>query len=79
MVSITLRVEVSITWTVPLTAVPKEFKLGTKINNLYVTVNEIEDFRGQKVPDDVPDYGGAYGLGAGVVDSAYSEASFQVG
>lgn len=69
----------TITWTVPLSVLPKEFKLGSKLGNLYVTVNEIEDFHGQKVPDGVPSYGGAYGLGAGVVDSAYSEASFQIG
>ncbi len=69
----------TITWTVPVSAVPKEFKLGTSITNLYFEVREIEDFRGQSIPSAVPVYGGATGLGVGLVDNGQSEASFQVG
>ena len=68
----------TITWTVPLSALPKELKPGTPLTGLFFTVNEIEDFQGAQVPEDVPTYGGAYGLGTGVVDDGYSEASYTI-
>ena len=69
----------TITWTVPVSALPKEFKLGGVVNNLFFTTVEIEDFHGQKVPDPVPTYGGATGLGFGTVDNGSSTASFKIG
>jgi hypothetical protein len=69
----------TITWTIPFTKLPKEFKKGKTITNLYFEVREIEDFHGQKVPDGVPSYGGATGLGVGVVDRGSSTSSFKVG
>lgn len=69
----------TMTWTVPLTAVPKELKLGSKLTNLYFEVREIQDFQGQRVPDGVPVFGGATGGGNGVLDNGTSTASFQVG
>lgn len=69
----------SITWTVPMSAVPKEFKPGTLLTDLFFEVSEIEDFHGAQVPTSVPVYGGAYGLGAGRVDDGKSEATFKVG
>ena len=68
----------TITWTVPLTALPPEFKPGTPLTGLYFEVNEIEDFQGQQVPSDVPEFGGAYGLGTGQLDEGTSESSFLV-
>jgi hypothetical protein len=69
----------TITWKVPLTAVPKEFKAGSTLGNLYFEVREIEDFKGQKVPADVPVLGGASGGGYGLIDSGTSTSSFKVG
>jgi hypothetical protein len=69
----------TITWTVPSSALPKELKVPTTLTNLYFEVREIEDFRGQKVPDGVPTYGGSYGLGAGIVDEGKSTSAFTVG
>lgn len=72
----------TMTWTVPLSAIPKDTKVGvgTLLTGLYFTVNEIEDFRGQKVPDDVPVYGGATGLGVGIVDDSIAgDAAYKIG
>lgn len=69
----------TMTWTVPLTALPKQFTVGDSVTNLYFEVKEIEDFRGQKVPDQVPTYGGASGLGAGFIDVGASTATFKIG
>ncbi len=69
----------TLTWTVPATALPKEFAVGSTLSNLFFEVREIEDFRGQKVPDGVPTYGGATGLAAGMVDDGKTTASFVVG
>jgi hypothetical protein len=72
----------TITWTVPLRAIPKDtgVKAGTTLSKLYFTVTEIEDFRGQQVPAGVPVYGGATGLGSGVIDdSTPSWGKFRIG
>ena len=70
----------TITWTVPASAFPKELTLPATLANLYFEVREIEDFRGQKTPDQTPQgLGGASGLAAGVVDDGKTTASFVVG
>ncbi|HVE74365.1 MAG TPA: hypothetical protein VNA30_04645 [Mycobacteriales bacterium] len=71
--------DTTITWTVPLSVLPKEIKPGTTLTDLYFEVNEIEDFRGAQIPAGVPTYGGAYGLGFGQVDDGSSTASFKLG
>lgn len=69
----------TITWNVPLSALPKDTKVGvgTKVDKLWFQVAEIEDFQGHCVPDDsfLPlqtGYGNACGLGAGIVDDSSS-------
>ncbi len=69
----------TMTWHVPLTAVPKEFKRGTAISNLYFEVREIESFQGQKTPDALPAVGGSSGLAAGEFDNGTSTNSFKIG
>lgn len=69
----------TMTWHVPFSAVPKEFKLGTAVSNLYFEVREIESFQGQKTPDAVPLVGGASGLAVGVYDNGTSTSSFKIG
>jgi hypothetical protein len=72
----------TMTWTVPLSAIPKDTKVaaGTVLTGLYFTVTEIEDFKGQAVPTAVPIYGGATGLGVGVVDdSRPADAVYKIG
>lgn len=70
----------TITWTVPLSAIPADLKMtpGKKVSDLRFEVREIEDFRGQKIPDDVPVYGGAGGLGVGILDDGTSTAVFSL-
>ena len=48
----------TITWTVPTSAFPKELTLPATLSNLFFEVREIQDFRGQKIPDSVPTVGG---------------------
>lgn len=63
----------TLTWTVPIKAIPADTKVtvGSALTGLYFTVTEIEDFRGQKLPDALPlGLGGATGLGFGVIDDA---------
>ena len=71
----------TITWTVPLSAIPKDTKVtaGTKLIELWFQVNAVEDFHGQCLPSDdsLPkdaqtNYGGACGLATGVIDDAPS-------
>ena len=72
----------TMTWTVPLSVIPKDTKVGvgTLLTGLYFTVVEIEDFKGQKVPSQVPTYGGATGLGVGVLDDAKpGDAVYKIG
>jgi hypothetical protein len=69
----------TLTWTVPVSALPKTFKVGSTLSNLYFEIREIEDFHGAAVPTGVPVYGGATGLGAGIVDNGSSTNSFKVG
>jgi hypothetical protein len=71
--------DATITWTVPLAALPKEFKPGTALQDLYFEVNEIEDFQGAQIPEQSPQYGGAYGLGTGQIDDGSSTAVFKIG
>ena len=68
----------TMTWKVPVTALPKELKAGTTLTNLYFEVREIESFGGQKVPDGVPAAGGSTGLAYGLLDSGSSTASYKV-
>jgi hypothetical protein len=70
----------TITWKVPVSAFPKEIKVGTTLTALNFAVNEMEDFGGAQVPNtgQTP-YDGAYGLGAGVVDDGKTTASFKIG
>jgi hypothetical protein len=83
-------VDKTITWNVPLSAIPKDAKIGpgTKLTGLWFQVAEIEDFQGHCLPseDTVPaeyrtGYGGACGLGAGTADTSPkdSTASFTIG
>lgn len=69
----------TITWKVPLSALPKEAPAGTTLTDLYFEVNEIEDFRGLQVPGAVPLIGGVYGLGTGQIDFGSSSAAFKLG
>ncbi len=72
----------TLTWTVPLKAIPADtkVKVGSTLTGLYFTVTEIEDFQGQKVPDDAPQVGGATGLGLGLVDEARpGTATYKIG
>ncbi len=69
----------TMTWTVPTSALPKEFAIGSTLSNLSFEVREIEDFRGQKIPAGVPSVGGAGGLAAGTVDDGKTTSSFVVG
>lgn len=69
----------TMTWDIPLTAVPKEFTLGSSVTNLYFEVRELESFQGAAVPAGVPTYGGATGLAVGILDNGTSTSSFQVG
>jgi hypothetical protein len=69
----------TITWKVPLSALPKEVPVGTVLKDLFFEVNEIEDFQGAQVPAGAPVVGGAYGLGTGQVDDGASTASFTLG
>jgi hypothetical protein len=71
--------DATITWTVPLSALPKELKPRTTLTDLFFEVNEIEDFRGAQVPAGVPTFGGAYGLGTGQVDDGSSTSTFTLG
>lgn len=74
--------EKTITWTVPLTAIPKDTKvaLNSVLTGLYFTATEIEDFKGQKVPDNPVAYSGATGLGVGVLDdSRPGDAVYKIG
>lgn len=71
--------DATITWTIPLSALPKELKPGTTLTNLFFEVREMQDFRGQQVPTSVPILGGAYGLANGLVDEGASEGTFKVG
>ena len=72
----------TITWTVPMTAIPKDtkVKLGSKITGLWFEVREIEDFRVACLPDtgQTP-YDKACGLGVGALDnSPVGDATFAI-
>lgn len=69
----------TMTWTVPAKVIPKSFKKGSTLSNLYFEVREIEDFHGAAVPAAVPVYGGATGLAVGTLDNGTSTSSFKVG
>jgi hypothetical protein len=69
----------TMTWKVPLTALPKEFKPHSTLTNLYFETSEIESFQGQTVPSALPVVGGSTGLGYGVLDTGTSTSSFKVG
>jgi hypothetical protein len=66
------------TWTVPLSAIPKNVKIvpGKKVTDLRFEVRELQDFQGQQVPAQAPVYGGAYGSANGVLDDGKSSAVF---
>jgi hypothetical protein len=72
----------TITWTVPMTAIPKDtkVKLGSKITGLWFEVKEIEDFHVACLPDtgQTP-YDKACGLGVGALDnSPVGDATFAI-
>ena len=69
----------TMTWHVPFSVLPKEFKRGTSLSNLYFEVREVESFQGQKIPDASPINGGATGLAVGVYDNGTSTNSFKIG
>lgn len=73
----------TLTWTVPIKAIPVDTKVGvgTALTGLYFTVTEIEDFKGQKLPEQAPlGLGGATGLGTGVLDdSRPGDAVYKIG
>jgi hypothetical protein len=73
----------TMTWTVPLSAIPKDtkVKLGTKLTGLWFETKEIENMpKGVCFPDDVPTYGGSCGLGVGTLDNApKGDAFYTVG
>ena len=73
----------TMTWTVPFKSIPgaAKVKLGSTLTALRFEVREIEDFGGECVPDDggATGYGGACGLGVGLVDSGNTEAKYKLG
>lgn len=69
----------TMTWTVPVAALPKEFTLGTSVSNLYFEVREIESFAGQTAPAALPVIGGSTGLATGILDNGSSTSSFKIG
>ena len=73
----------TVTWTVPLTAIPKGLpvKLGTVLKDLRFEVVELEDFQGQKTPDGGlgTGYEGIYGLGLGRLDLGKTTNSYKIG
>lgn len=77
----------TITWTVPISAIPGATKVkpGSKIVDLYFTVNELQDFQGVCLPDlssapaPVNAYSKACGLAAGVLDNSQPMGSFTLG
>ena len=72
----------TMTWTVPIGAIPKDTKVGvgTTLTGLYFTTTEIEDLKGQKVPDNPVFLSGATGFGYGLIDdSKPGAASFKIG
>ena len=69
----------TMTWTVPIKAIPKEFQLKTAVTNLYFEVRELETFP-MPLPSQVPaGLGGATGLAVPVWDNGKSTASFVIG
>ncbi len=72
--------DATLTWVVPLSVIPVDTKItaGSTLTDLFTTVNEIEDFGGPCLPDPIPTYGGACGLGFGEWDRAESTASFKL-
>jgi hypothetical protein len=77
----------TITWTVPVSAIPASTKVkpGSKLADLFFQVSEIEDFGGPCLPDlstapaPVNAYSKACGLGAGVIDNSQPMGSFLLG
>ena len=74
----------TLTWTVPLSAIPKETKVGagSKLLDLWFEVREIQDFQVTCVPDDggVTGFGGACGLGVGALDNSVKDGdSYTIG
>lgn len=72
----------TMTWTVPLSAIPKDAKVGvgTALTGLYFTVTEIQDLQGQKVPDASPVLAGATGTAYGLVDDSLpGDATYRIG
>lgn len=73
--------ESTITWTVPLSAIPADTKIkaGSTISDLRFEVVEIEDFRGQCIPADGVVYDTpTCGLGVGKLDMGVSSNSFKL-
>jgi hypothetical protein len=69
----------TMTWTVPVAALPREFTRGTAVTDMYFEVRELQSFAGQAVPAAVPVAGGSTGLAYGVVDTGSSTSSFKIG
>lgn len=69
----------TMTWTVPASVLPKQFKVGSTLTNLYFEVRELESFQGQTAPSALPVLGGATGLAVGILDNGSSTGSFKIG
>ena len=69
-----------LTWSAPLSAIPKDtgIKAGSVLTDLYFETVEIEDFGGTCLPDDLPAYAGACGLGVGRLDLGESTSTFKL-
>ena len=72
----------TMTWTVPLSVIPKDTKVGvgSALTGLYFTVTEIQDLKGQKVPNESPVLAGATGTAYGLVDDSQpGDALYKIG
>lgn len=67
----------TITWTVPLSVIPKETKVnaGSKIVDLWFEVRQLQDF-GTCTPDTTPELGRTCGAANGVMDNSQAMGAF---
>lgn len=62
----------TIKWTVPLALIPKDAKVnaGSTFQGLYFATIEVNDYKGQRIPDGVPGQGGTTSLVFGTLDES---------